>query len=950
MTEETQYDVFLSHNSVDKPAVEAIARRLREEARLEPFLDKWHLVPGEPWQEALEEALKQSKTIAVFVGTSGVSPWHNEEMRAGLDQAVRSHDDMRIIPILLPGADPETLPPFLTRRTYVDFRVGLDDSDAFARLVAGILGQPPKGIGTFTLPDEPAPYPGLRPFTTRQEAFFFGRTKECDDLLERVEKSPFVAVVGASGSGKSSLVMAGVLPRLDQGWRSLTLMPGARPLRALADQLATLAPEKGRLQLADDLEARLIGRADGLSTAASTLLAGRKDTSVLLIVVDQFEELFTQVVGTPEAVHLQRSQFIANLVEATRTSEGRVRVVLALRADFVQPCLEFPDLRALLESNQLLLGPMHKDALREAIVKPAQAVGAMFEKGLVGRLMEDMHHQAGALPLMQFALAQLWQRRHGVWLTHAAYEAIGGISGAINRRADAVYRRLNEKQQHLARNLFVRMVALGEHTIDTRRRVQREELKLVGVAADDVEEILNILSCGNVRLVTMDADTIELAHEALIEQWARLQRWLQQDRATLHTQRELTRATQEWERHGRDASYLYRGSRLAKVEQWPKVRQTDLSTVEHDFIAASITAQQAERAAHRRQRALRVTVVGLSVLIGIALITLLWMSFTGTGLFESTGHWENLGHLEVWGRTIAVDPTDPSTLYVGTNEGEVLRSHDGGQTWTPILVTSTPILNLTFSPLRTLYAGTEKGTLFRSDDGGNNWVELGVVLDAAKVDRLAVDHQAPETVYVCDSIHPYIYRSTNGGTDWFTITVASNGSPISALATASAGEVASVVYASSESGYIWHSVDQGASWQSSFQTSPLPYIIYMAVNPDNANVLYALTFDGLYRVQADTMHSQVQLLTEGLSGVSVTADPRSPGTVFVSTFDGNIYMVQDHGDSPRDQQIASEKDFLHSDFAEGVVASDRSPYYLYVATQKGVFGWKPSYQMKTWFD
>jgi len=396
-----RYDVFLSHNSQDRPAVDLLARRLMDEAGLQPFLDQWHLVPGEPWQEAIEEALEQSETVAVFVGPSGVSPWHNEEMRAGLDRAVRGRDDVRVIPVLLPGADPDAVPSFLSRRTYIDFRPGLDDAAAFDRLVAGVLGQPPEYAEPFVLPDEPAPYPGLLPFTAKQAGFFFGRTAERDRLLARVCESPFVAVVGASGSGKSSLVLAGLLPALDAGWQALTLVPGARPLRALADQLALIGPAEGRLRLADELEARLAARNDGLSTAVSTFLAHRPEVATLLILIDQFEELFTHPIGPAEEVRQQQGRFIANLVDAVRTSGGRVRLVLTLRADFVRHCLDFPDLRVLLEPNQLLLGPMDEGALREAIVKPAQAVGAMFEKGLVGRLMDETRDQPAALPLMR---------------------------------------------------------------------------------------------------------------------------------------------------------------------------------------------------------------------------------------------------------------------------------------------------------------------------------------------------------------------------------------------------------------------------------------------------------------------------------------------------------------------------------------------------------------------
>lgn len=591
----TQYDVFLSHNGDDKAAVEIIAHRLREEAKLRPFLDKWHLIPGKSWQEAIEEALEQSETVAVFVGPSGISPWHNEEMRAALDTAVRTHDEYRVIPVLLPGASEDALTGFLARRIWVDFRSGLDDADAFDRLVAGVLGQPPEEAGAFALPDEPVPYPGLLPFTARQANFFFGRTEERDRLLTWVRRSPFVAVVGASGSGKSSLVLAGLLPALDKNWHALTLMPGARPLRALADQLAMLVPSKSCLHLADDLEARLADRADGLCTAVSTLWAGRPEATTLLIVVDQFEELFTQVAGTPKEVRQEQRQFIANLVEAVRTFRGRVRVVLTLRADFFRHCLDFPNLRIWLETNQFLLGPLGEDALREAVVKPAQVVGAMFEKGLVSRLIDDMRDQPAALPLMGFALAQLWQQRHGVWLTHAAYETIGGVSGAIDQRADAVYDQLSGTQKLLARNLFVRLVALGKGTSDTRRRIRRDELNLVGATLEEVEELTVILSHRDVRLIAADADTVELAHDALIERWGQLRDWLDEDRAGLRTHRRLTEAAEEWDRSGRDESYLYHGTRLAEAKEWAKAHADDLNRQERQFLKASRRAMWMSR-------------------------------------------------------------------------------------------------------------------------------------------------------------------------------------------------------------------------------------------------------------------------------------------------------------------------------------------------------------------
>ncbi len=632
-----KYDVFLSYNRADKNEVELIAQYLRQEAKLNPFLDRWHLVPGEPWQGGIEEALEQSETMAVFFGSSGISPWHNEAMRAGLDRAVSSRDDVRLIPVLLPGADPTTLPSFVTHRTGpdfrtgVDFRSGLDDATAFARLVAGILGQPTEQAGAFTLPDEPAPYPGLLAFTNQQADLFFGRSNECQKLSARVSRSPFVAIVGASGSGKSSLVLAGLLPQLEQGWQALAMVPGGRPLRTLAEKLSTLVQPVSpgdHLHLVDQLTARLAEQADGLSTALSTFLTNQPDVSTLLIVVDQFEELFTQVSGEPTEVHRQQQQFIANLVDVVHTFDGRVRLVLTLRADFVRHCLDFTKLRPLLETNQLLLGPMGEDALREAIVKPAQAVGAMFEKGLVARLMAEMRDQPAALPLMQFAMAQLWQRRQGPWLTHAAYEAIGGISGAIDQRADTIYEQLSEPEKTLARSLFLRLVTLGEGASDTRRRVQRNELDLMDTAPEQMERLISLLAQPKVRLIATDADSVELAHESLIEQWGQLRRWLEENRAALRIHRQLTKAAGEWQHHKQDVSYLHRGLKLSEAQTWAEAHPDQLSKQEHAFLTASLVEQQREEQERQKQarrklqiRRQRRLAVGLS--LGLLIIAAL---------------------------------------------------------------------------------------------------------------------------------------------------------------------------------------------------------------------------------------------------------------------------------------------------------------------------------------
>ncbi|MGD8626448.1 MAG: TIR domain-containing protein, partial [Anaerolineae bacterium] len=628
MSREIQYDVFLSHSDADNAAVELIAQRLREEAGLAPFLDSWHLIPGRPWMDEVEKALAQSLTVAVFVGPSGISPWHNEEMRAALDEAVRTRDEVRVIPVLLPGATEASVSRFLARRVWVDFRPGLDDGEAFQRLVAGIKGEAIVG-GVYELPDEPAPYRGLLRFEAEHTRFFFGREADRRRLVEKLEEDTFVAVVGASGSGKSSLVRAGLLPALARGalpgsdqWHTLVFQPGGQPLRTLAEQVATLVPIAHRLEAADDLTGRLSERADGLRTAATTYLADRPGS--LLLVVDQFEELFTLCREKPEACRARVEQFIANLADAVENGEGRIRILITLRADFLDRCLAFPALRDLLQNRQVLLGPLDEAALREVIVRPAQEVGAFFEKGLVSMVLRDVEDKPGALPLLQHALYELWRARRGPWLTIDAYEASGGVEGALQRRAQATYESLTPEQQVIARNILLRLTALGEGIADTRRRVERDELYLVGVVREQVDAVLQALSGEKTRLVVAGEESVEVAHEALIQSWSTLRGWLEEDREELLIHRRLTQASEEWDEDEREESYLYHGARLAQAEEWAASHGGELNPLEQEFLEASVAARRARQMAARRR--VRYTVAGLAIAV-VILATLAFIAF-----------------------------------------------------------------------------------------------------------------------------------------------------------------------------------------------------------------------------------------------------------------------------------------------------------------------------------
>jgi WD40 repeat protein len=626
------FHVFLSHSSADKPAVEQLARRIRTEAKLEPFLDTWHLVPGAPWQPAVEQALADSETVAVFLGPSGPGPWHHEQMQLALVRAVQRRDDFRVIPVLLPGASPEQLQGFLGLRTWVDFRDGLDSEAAFSRLVAGIQGHAPAG-DAFSLPDEPAPYRGLLAFDEAHSEYFFGREPDIARTLEKLARERFVAVVGPSGCGKSSLVLGGVLPRLKPpggalgaGVRTWTMRPGDRPLRALADVLAAGEPSGAqRLSLSDSLHLRFLESPDGLRTALATLTADKPGPCVL--VVDQLEELFTHAPGKPGTG--EEEPFVANLRNAVLEGSGSVHILVTLRADFFDRCLSLAPLRELFQDREVLLGSLGSEALRDVILRPAQKVGAWLEKGLLTAILQDVSREPGALPLLEDALDQLWRKRNGAWLTLAAYEASGGISQALRLRAEACYQALAPEEREVARLILVRLTSLGEGREDTRRRVPRGELTLPGIPEQRVDQVLRKLSGPGARLIVADQDSVEVAHEVLIRAWHTLQKWLDEDRRALRVQRRLTEAAGEWREKGREDSFLYRGARLLDAEELFKHKPQLLNQLEREFLEASIhlrQQQQREEEERARQELMFKAARRLAVVLSVAIAASIGLS------------------------------------------------------------------------------------------------------------------------------------------------------------------------------------------------------------------------------------------------------------------------------------------------------------------------------------
>jgi WD40 repeat protein len=617
-----RFDVFLSHNNRDKHMVERIAERLKR-ARLEPWLDAWHLVAGMDWQRGLAEGLAASRSCAVFVGPADLGAWENQEVAVALDRAA-TDPEFRLFLVLLPGVperfDAAGLSPFLRMRTWVDYRRGFDDERAFQGLVSAVNGVP---LGP-EVPIEPdaelCPYRGLEVFEEEHAEFFFGRDADVQRLFEKLKATRFLAVLGASGSGKSSLVRAGLVPALrraalpgEERCEIAILRPGAHPLEALAAQLLRLGADGAMQQTLDGLAADL----RTFHLASSLVLAEYPPGTRLLLVVDQFEEVFTLCRDEQ-----QRTTFFANLLYAATIPEGRCGVLVVMRADFYHRCGVYPELAQQLAAEQYLVSPLQPEGLRQAVEEPARRVGLAFEPGLVATILDDVADQPGALPLLEHALLEVWRRRTGGMLTLAGYRESGGVQGAIAKHAEEVFASLEPGQQELARRTFLRLTQPGEGTEDTRRRAHPSEL--AGNADDDVGPVLARLV--DARLVTTSreesagGEVVEVAHEALIRGWPRLRGWIDEDRAGLRVHRRLTEAAREWERLGRDGSALYRGARLAEALEWREANEQSVNNLEREFLAASRRVEQDElEQVRRRTRRLRALALALAVFLAAAI-------------------------------------------------------------------------------------------------------------------------------------------------------------------------------------------------------------------------------------------------------------------------------------------------------------------------------------------
>ena len=457
-------------------------------------------------------------------------------------------------------------------------------------------------------PSEPevCPFRGLAPFDAAHAEYFFGRERLVAELVARLVGSTLLAVVGPSGSGKSSAVRAGLLPALADGvvpgsesWRRAVMRPGERPLAELSRALARAVPEAG----GEDA-------APWIADALDRLEPGER----LVLLVDQFEEAF--VACRDEA---ERAAFFDALVEGAADPDERLVVVLAIRADFYGRCAEHAELSTLVSANQLLVGPMRRDELRRAIELPARRAGLRVEPRLVSALVGDVAAEPGGLPLLSAALVELWQRRDGRTLRYEVYERSGGVSGAVARLAEDAYQRLSRGRA---------APGPGDAAAPRRRRGggggvrSPPRFRSTSSSSSATRTPPGRSPCSpRARLLTVDEGTVEVAHEALLREWPRLRGWLEADAEGRRLHQHLIAAAREWRDSERDPAELYRGARLAAALDWAAEHDPELNELERAFLDESRAASEREAERQRRAvRRLRTLLAGVGVLLAAAVV------------------------------------------------------------------------------------------------------------------------------------------------------------------------------------------------------------------------------------------------------------------------------------------------------------------------------------------
>lgn len=591
--------VFLSYARADSELVTRLKTDLQNQG-IQVWIDREGLQPGTlDWEEALRTAIRAARAVLLIASPNARSSRYvRDELR------IAEMYQRPVYPLWIAGSHwMDAIPLGWGTVQYIDAR-----ESHYETAISEFVELLNKASSTLAQPSEPDfvprnPYKGLRAFSGDDAQDFFGRDTLINELATKLQgaltseakdnqSARLLAVVGPSGSGKSSVVMAGLLPRLRSGrlpgseqWVYLDpIVPGTRPIEELTMALSEHLPDKSLKAIREDLED---DSARGLHLLA-TKLAKQAGTKVVLL-IDQFEELFIQTPTEDERRH-----FIDLLVTATTETNGPLIVLLTLRADFYDRPMRYPLLHQLMQAYQTSVLPMTLQDLREVIEKPAALpdVRLTFEGDLVGDLLFEVQNQIGVLPLLQFTLDQLFQHRNGSQLTLAAYRELGGVKGALTKQAEETYNALpSDEHRKLARALFMRLMDPGASEQDTtRRRAALSEFSLTEASQTHLMQKVTD-DFITARLLTTNeiagTTTIEVSHEAIIREWPRLSGWLHEARDDIRLQQTISEDAAEWEQHNKPGDRLYRGSQLKDAQAWAACNTP--SSNEMAFLRAAAT-------------------------------------------------------------------------------------------------------------------------------------------------------------------------------------------------------------------------------------------------------------------------------------------------------------------------------------------------------------------------
>jgi WD40 repeat protein len=610
--------VFISYSRRQKTSADRIARDLSD-AGLDVWIDFRQIEGGERWRDEIYKGLEKSEGVVFCLSPDAIkSEWCRREVAIAYSQNKPIYPAVVVEAFDLLDDYPET--KWMTEIQYILLQDRYEQG--ITELITALSGKrdPYDDIDVSKIPN---PFKGLEAFQQTDAHIFFGREDLTRKLQEHLsddmesKSARFLAVVGASGSGKSSLVRAGLIPSLRAGklpnsdkFPIAIVTPGASPIESLTARLMPLLPSSATMDEVYDLLNR---NPQSLNLLVEKILDNTQDATHMVLVVDQFEEVFTR------AGEAERERFIKLLHTAATSQDGRMLTIITMRADFFGNLSKYPQLAEMFEQeNMVIATEMTAANLRRSIAGPAEAVGLIYDPGLIDRILEDVLQQPGSLPLLQYALKELYLNREGRRLTIKAYEEIGGVQRALAQHAEDIYDSLNPVQQDIMRRVLLRLVEVSDTGEATRRRVARTELTFRGISDDAVQEVIDLLTAADSRLLITSREIpkveqseeeqptiwLEVSHEALFRQWERFKSWVAADAEELRYTSELLKASRDWERANRDPAYLLTGNRLTRAEGFLEI--ADLNALQRAFIQAS-TVQKQQRESmeyHRQEREL----------------------------------------------------------------------------------------------------------------------------------------------------------------------------------------------------------------------------------------------------------------------------------------------------------------------------------------------------------